>query len=89
MPIFHDGDDDDDDININIRQNFLSEICALLIFYAAYNGSSLLRFRVTDLFPGRVKQPKRGVDHPPPSKAEFKERVELYFYSPLGLHGQF
>jgi len=31
-----------------------------------------------------VKQPGRGVDHPPPSSAEVKERVELYFYSPSG-----
>ena len=25
-----------------------------------------------------------GVDHPPPSSAEVKERVELYLYSPSG-----
>jgi len=30
-----------------------------------------------------VKQPERGVAHPPPSSAEVKERVELYIYSPL------
>ena len=35
-------------------------------------------------FPG-VKRPGRGVDHPPRLSAEVKERVELYFYSPLGL----
>ena len=35
------------------------------------------------LFKGyRVQRPGRGVDHPPPSSAEVKERVELYFYSP-------
>ena len=34
-------------------------------------------------FPG-VKRPVRGVDHPPPSSAEVKERVELYLYSPSG-----
>jgi len=34
-------------------------------------------------FPG-VKRPGRGVDHPPPSSAEVKERVELYLYSPSG-----
>jgi hypothetical protein len=34
-------------------------------------------------FPG-VKRPERGVDHPPPSSAEVKERVELYIYSPSG-----
>jgi hypothetical protein len=33
-----------------------------------------------------VKRSWRGVDHPPPSSAEVKERVELYLYSPLGLH---
>jgi hypothetical protein len=35
----------------------------------------------TGSFPG-VKRPGRGVDHPPPSRAEVKERVELYLYSP-------
>jgi hypothetical protein len=34
-------------------------------------------------FPG-VKRPGRTVDHPPPSNAEVKERVELYVYSPSG-----
>jgi hypothetical protein len=28
-----------------------------------------------------VKEPVRGVNHPPPSKAEVKERVELCLYS--------
>jgi len=37
----------------------------------------------TGSFPG-VKQPGRGVDHPHPSSAEFKERVELYLFSPSG-----
>jgi hypothetical protein len=37
----------------------------------------------TGSFPG-VKRPERGVDHLPPSSAEVKERVELYFYSPSG-----
>ena len=31
-----------------------------------------------------VKRPGHGVDHPPPSSAEVKERVELYLYSPSG-----
>jgi hypothetical protein len=31
-----------------------------------------------------VKRPGRGVDHPPPSSAEVKERVELYVCSPCG-----
>jgi hypothetical protein len=28
----------------------------------------------------RLKQPGRGVDHPLPSSAEVKKRVEVYFY---------
>jgi hypothetical protein len=31
-----------------------------------------------------VKLPGRGVDHPPPTSAEVKERIELYVYSPFG-----
>jgi len=30
-----------------------------------------------------VKWLRYGVEYPPPSSAEDKERVELYFYSPL------
>jgi hypothetical protein len=37
----------------------------------------------TGSFPG-VKRLERGVDHPPPSTAEVKERVQLYIYSPSG-----
>jgi hypothetical protein len=45
-----------------------------------YNG-----YRVSFL---GVKQQGPGIDFPP-SNAEVKERVELYLYSPLGLHGLF
>ena len=31
-----------------------------------------------------LKRPGRGVNHPPPSSAEVKERVELHLYSPSG-----
>ena len=31
-----------------------------------------------------VKRPGGGVDHPPSSSAEVKERVELHLYSPSG-----
>jgi len=34
-----------------------------------------------------VKWLGHGVDHPFPSSAKSKERVELYLYSPWGLHG--
>jgi len=42
----------------------------------------------TESFPG-VKRPGRGTDHPLPSIAEVKERVELYLYPGLGLRGLF
>ena len=32
-----------------------------------------------------VKRPGHGADHPPPSKCQGHERVELYIYSPSGL----
>jgi len=41
-----------------------------------YNG-----YRIS--FPG-VKRPGRGVDHSPLTRAEVKERVQLYLYSPSG-----
>jgi hypothetical protein len=37
----------------------------------------------TGPFPG-VTWPGRGVNHPPPSSSEVKERVKLYLYSPAG-----
>jgi len=33
-----------------------------------------------------VKRPGREADHTPPCGAETKECVELYLYSPIGLH---
>jgi hypothetical protein len=44
---------------------------------------SLLYNGYRAFFPG-VKRPGRGVNHPPLSSAEVKERVELYLYSPSG-----
>jgi hypothetical protein len=35
----------------------------------------------TGSFPG-VKRLERGVKHPQPSNVEYKERVEIHFYSP-------
>jgi len=60
------------------RRNFLHQSSPSL-WYGGYGVC----------FPG-VKRPSRGVDHPPPSRAEVKERVELYFLLPLSsLHGLF
>jgi hypothetical protein len=35
---------------------------------------------------GGIKWPVREADHSPPSSAEIKEYVELYFHSPIPLH---
>jgi hypothetical protein len=43
-----------------------------------WGSSSLLYNAYRVSFPG-VKRPEREVDHPPPSTAVVKERVELYF----------
>jgi len=46
--------------------------------------------RAAGLFP-RVKWPRWGVDHPPSSRAEVKEGVKLYLYSPpvfKAFHGE-
>jgi hypothetical protein len=37
----------------------------------------------TGLFTG-VKRPERGVDHPPASSTEAKERIELFISFPFG-----
>jgi len=46
-------------------------------------GPPSLLYNGYQVFPG-VKRPGRGVDHPPPSSAEVKERVELYICFPSG-----
>jgi hypothetical protein len=35
----------------------------------------------------RVNLPGREADHSPPSSAEIKECLELYFHPPIRLHG--
>jgi hypothetical protein len=47
------------------------------------NSTSEVPTMGTGSFP-EVKPPRRGVDHPPPSSVEVKERVELYIYFPSG-----
>jgi hypothetical protein len=57
------------------------------IFHTHPNGPwgppSLLYSGYRVSFQG-VKRPGRGLNHPSPSSAEVKERVELYFYSASG-----
>ena len=48
------------------------------------NRPPKLLYNVYRVYFPRVKRPGRGVNHPPPSSAEVKERVELYLYSPSG-----
>ena len=41
----------------------------------------------TELLPGAKRQ-GRLVNHPSPFSADVEEKVEVYFYSPLCLHGR-
>jgi hypothetical protein len=56
------------------------------IFKAKKENESMKSYLLEYLFYNLsgVKRPGRGVDHPPPSSTEVKERVELYLYSPSG-----
>jgi hypothetical protein len=40
--------------------------------------------QAASFFSPGVKRPGHGINHPPPSSVEVKERVELYLYSPSG-----
>jgi hypothetical protein len=50
------------------------------LFYLMRVGLLYSKYRI--YFVG-VKRPGRGVNHPPPSIAEVKEKVDLYLYSPV------
>ena len=48
-------------------------------------GPNSLMYKMCQVsFPGE-KNPRCGFDHPPPSSAEVKERIQLYLYSLSGL----
>jgi hypothetical protein len=49
-------------------------------------GLSNLQNKVYLAFP-RIKWSERGVDHPSTTRAEVKQRVEVYVYSPSGNRG--
>jgi hypothetical protein len=55
--------------------------------YWPWGPPSLLQNGYRVPFPG-VKRPGHGDNHLPPSSAEAEERVNPYFYFPLGLHGR-
>jgi hypothetical protein len=55
-------------------------VCTGTTLPLTYHTPSLLYNGYRVSFPG-VKRPGRGVDHPLPSSAEVKDRVELYLYS--------
>jgi hypothetical protein len=54
------------------------------LVYARFSAQSRTALGLTQPLIQWVKLPDRGFDHPPPSNAEVKERVELYLYSPSG-----
>jgi len=63
---------------------FSVTICTLLTDFPSYLRTN--DYQVS--FPG-VMWPGCGNDYPPLPSTEVKERVELFFYSPLGPHGLF
>ena len=56
-------------------------MCMVLYIAPTYFGACYTMG--TGSFQG-LKRPELDVEHPPPSGAEVKERVELYIYSPSG-----
>jgi len=55
------------------------------IFHTCPWGPPSLLYKEYRVFPGGgVKRPERGVEHPTTSRAEVKENVEVYLYSPFG-----
>ena len=68
-----------------------AETCRKFIHYVRFSAPFQSGFRAhptsctlcTGSFEG-LKRPGRGVDHPPQSSVEVKERVELFLYSPSG-----
>ena len=51
--------------------------------YWPWDSLRLIQNGYRGSFPG-VKLPGHGINDPPPSSAEVKEKVKLYFYSPFG-----
>jgi hypothetical protein len=76
------------------RKGNISNVCLSGLYYRIYLFIFLIHQiglgTILLLYNGnRVQQPGCGVNHPLPSTAEVKARVELHLYSPLGLHGMF
>jgi hypothetical protein len=67
----------------NSRNKFLSVCCPPFQTDPGAHPATCTMGGYQVSFPG-VKRQGRGVDHPPPSSAEIKERVELYLCSPSG-----
>jgi len=51
----------------------------------SYKHRCLITYNENRVSFSRAKRPGRGLDHPHPSRAEAKERVELYFTPPQSL----
>ena len=49
-----------------------------------WGGAHQTSYAMDDMFLYREWRPGRGVNHPPPSSTEVKERIEPYLYSPSG-----
>ena len=70
-------------VSLSVYRNPMGARFSAPVQTGPWSPHSLLYNGCRVSFP-RVKQPGRGIDHPPPYTAEVKERVELYLYSPSG-----
>jgi hypothetical protein len=59
-------------------------VCEVFLHVQTSLGAHPASYTMGTVSFSRVKQSERGFDHQPPSRAEVKERVEIYLYSHSG-----
>jgi hypothetical protein len=59
----------------------------ITVFIRARNLVNTFSILLQEMLSLGVKRPEREADYSPPSSTEVTEWVELYFHSPIRLHG--
>jgi len=68
----------------NLSSTFLFSVIFVMFSIIIGPGTHPASYMMCPRSFSGVKLPGRGIDHPPPSSAKVKERVELYLYFPSG-----